>query len=265
MRFLISFILSILLTVQLAAATASMSVSGNFFGDNLLIFNPFNSADASSFSISAIQINGKNYTGDIAHSTIEIDFLFAGLSQKEKVEVKITYNENRKPKVLNPEALKCNCNFSYTATKYDKKSDSLFWNTLGEQCALPFIVEQKRWNRWIKVGEVMANGDPEENIYGVKVIPNSGSNIFRIRQTSPRGEEKISNEIKYRLTGQPIVPEVDRAGTKMSFSGKTLYEIYNEYGNLVLSGYSNEVNISTLPKGLYVMNFDTETVMFAKK
>ncbi len=44
-------------------------------------------------------------------------------------------------------------------------------------------MEQKRWNKWVKVGEVMGAGKPGENTYSFKVTPHSGENTFRVKQT----------------------------------------------------------------------------------
>jgi hypothetical protein len=42
------------------------------------------------------------------------------------------------------------------------------------------------------------------------------------------------------------------------FSGNTLYEIYDQYGNIVKRGYANRVEVASLKKDLYYLNYDNK-------
>jgi hypothetical protein len=44
-----------------------------------------------------------------------------------------------------------------------------------------------------------------------------------------------------------------------------MYEVYNEYGNIVKKGVGHEVDISNLTKGTYYFNYDNKTDEFIKK
>jgi hypothetical protein len=44
----------------------------------------------------------------------------------------------------------------------------------------------------------------------------------------------------------------------ITFSASTLYEIYDQYGNIVKRGYAASVDVSTLKKDLYYLNYDNK-------
>ncbi len=80
----------------------------------------------------------------------------------DKVVVKIDTQGRLHPLVLNPEVLKPKSTFDIV--KQEVTSDGVFhWTTTNETGELPFMVEQKRWNKWVKVGEVVGKGTPGEN------------------------------------------------------------------------------------------------------
>jgi hypothetical protein len=97
------------------------------------------------------------------------------------VVVKMKHKDGCTPVVLNPEVLKPKSTFDIV--KQSIASDGTYtWTTTNETGELPFIVEQKRWNKWVKVGEVMGTGKPGEHTYSFKVTPHSGENTFRVKQ-----------------------------------------------------------------------------------
>jgi hypothetical protein len=44
----------------------------------------------------------------------------------------------------------------------------------------------------------------------------------------------------------------------ITFSSATLFEIYDQYGNIVKRGYAASVDVSTLKKDLYYLNYDNK-------
>jgi hypothetical protein len=73
------------------------------------------------------------------------------------------------------------------------------------------------------------------------------------------------------------VPEIDYAPIKASKDvnffqkGKsdkqieTMYEIYDQYGNIVKKGFGSKLDVSNLPKGAYFLNYDNKMGEFVKK
>jgi len=55
----------------------------------------------------------------------------------------------------------------------------------------------------------------------------------------------------------------DKADIK--FSGETLYEVYDAYGNVVKRGYGDDLSIQTLSKGSYYLCYDNVMSDFSKK
>ena len=60
----------------------------------------------------------------------------------------------------------------------------------------------------------------------------------------------------------PSVPVVTWGPTKVkdviTFSGNTLYEVYDQYGNIVKRGYANSLDVTTLKKDMYYLNYDNK-------
>ncbi len=46
---------------------------------------------------------------------------------------------------------------------------------------------------------------------------------------------------------------------------ETMYEIYDQYGNIVKKGYGSKIDVSNLPKGGYFLNYDNKMGEFIKK
>ena len=170
------------------------TVEGVYQGRNLYVQNPF-AGTGIGFCTTEVLINGKKSTDEIQSSAFEIDFSSYNLKIGDKVEVRIKHKDDCKPKVLNPEVLKLSSTFEVIAFK---AIDGIVnFTTKGESASMPFTVEQFRWNKWVKIGEVQGKGTVEANSYSVKVNNHSGINKFRIQQTDFKGP-KYSNTVQYR-------------------------------------------------------------------
>ena len=125
------------------------------------------------------------------------------------------------------------------------KDGTFKWSTKSETGKLTFIIEQFRWNKWVKVGEVDGVGTPTSNEYSFKIAPHSGKNQLRVRQTDYSGLPRLSKAADFISE----VPDIDYAPLKTSkdinffVKGKedksmeTMYEIYDQYGNIVKKGF----------------------------
>jgi hypothetical protein len=244
-------------------------LEGNYQGKNLYIQNPYGSGGVG-FCVTEVLVNGNITTDEINSSAFEVDFKPHKLNVGDKVEIKIKHKEDCKPKVLNPEVLKPKSTFEVVSMTVDKDG-TIKWSTKSETGKLPFAVEQFRWNKWVKVGEVDGNGTPTTNNYTFKVVPHSGKNQVRVRQTDYSGQPRLSKPVDFMAE----VPEVSFAPVKASkdinfVSGgdkpiETMYEIYDQYGNIVKKGFGSKVDVSNLPKGGYFLNFDNKMGEFVKK
>jgi hypothetical protein len=79
------------------------------------------------------------------------------------------------------------------------------------------------------------------------------------------GKEKSSKAAEFQSDKEKIEYETDRSKEKIVFSRKTSFELYNMYGELVKKGYGKVLDISNFDKGIYYMNFGSQTVEFKKR
>ncbi len=243
-------------------------LEGNYQGKNLFIQNPYAGSGAG-FCVSEVRVNGNVLTDEIAFSAFEIDFRNFNLKIGDKVVVKISHKDGCNPKVLNPEVLKPKSTFEIVSMSI--QSDLIFkWSTKGETGKLTFTIEQFRWNKWVKVGEVEGKGTPEVNNYSFLVSPHSGKNQYRIKQVDYTGQPKLSKTVDYNCTS----PEITFSPAKVSkeiefFAGstpkETMFEIYDQFGNILKRGYASTIDASNLAKGAYYFNYDNKMGEFIKK
>lgn len=178
-------------------------LEGNYQGKNLYVQNPFRSAGVG-FCAYEVTVNGQVTTDEVNSSAFEIDFKNLGLKIGDKVTVKIEHQDDCTPKVLNPEVLKPKSTFNTTSINIDPKEGILKWVTTEESGKLPYVVEQFRWNKWIKIGEVDGIGTPDAHNYEFKITPNSGKNSFRVKQVDYTGQPRMSGKVDFNSDMAPV-------------------------------------------------------------
>jgi hypothetical protein len=272
MKYLLSYVF-ILLTgiLPLFSQGGVIVIEGNYQGKVLYVQNPFGPGGVG-FCVTEVKVNGNITTDETNSSAFEIDLKSHKLNLGDKIEVRIAHKDGCKPKVLNPEVLKPKSTFDIVSISAD--SDGNFkWSTRSETGKLPFVIEQFRWNKWVKIGEVEGTGTPGNHEYAFKISPHSGKNMLRVRQTDFSGQPRLSKAVDFVSD----LPDTDFSPLKTSkditFFMKnkpekkveTMYEIYDQYGNIVKKGFDNKVDVSNLPKGAYYLNYDNKMGEFVKK
>ena len=258
-------LLTSILTLLISVATFGdvIVLEGHYQGKNLYVQNPF-AGSGVGFCTFEVTINGEVTTDEINSSAFEIDFTARGLKIGDPVIVKIKHKDDCRPKVLNPEVLKPKSTFDVVSMEVTKDG-GLTWKTKGETGKLPYIIEQFRWNKWIKAGEVEGVGTPGENSYNFDVTLHHGQNQFRVKQVDYSGKPRYSQSVKVMST----VPEVTFSPIKVKdvikFTSETLFEIYDQYGNIVKKGYGSEADVENFKKGIYFLNYDNKMEKFVKK
>jgi hypothetical protein len=246
-------------------------LEGNYQGKVLYVQNPFGPGGVG-FCVTEVKVNGNITTDETNSSAFEIDLKAQGLKIGEKVEVKILHKDGCKPKVLNPEVLKPKSTFEIVSMTADKDG-TLKWSTKSETGKLTFVIEQFRWNKWVKVGEVEGAGTAANNEYSFKIVPHSGKNQLRVRQTDYSGQPRVSKPVDFTSDVSELEYGPAKTSKLISFfvkgkedrSIETMYEIYDQYGNIVKKGFGSKVDVSNLPKGGYYLNFDNKMGEFVKK
>ncbi len=256
MKRLLLILLTFITVVTVAQNETSIVHEGHYQGKNLYVQNPFASSGVG-FCVIKVTVNGDATTDQIASSAFEVDFANLDLKLGDPVVVKIIHKTDCQPKVLNPEVLRPKSTFQTTSIKVEN-GNLLKWCTTGESGKLTFIVEQYRWNKWIKVGEVDGIGTPSANCYEFQVELHSGTNKFRVKQVDFSGKPKISPSTTVQ-SDAPVLTLLAPKGKNAEFSGETLYEIFDTYGNMVKKGYGKLIDCGNLDKGLFYVNFDNTT------
>ncbi len=253
------FVFSFLLN----AFSVTLIIEGIYQNKNLYIQNGF-SDDGVGFCTYEVMINGKVSTDEVTSKTFEIDFSALPIEPGTNVIVEIKHKSGCTPKVLNPEVLKPESSFEIVHMSV-QKNGVLQWTSKNEVNELPFIIEQFRWNKWIKVGEMMGKGKTEVNNYQFQSVLHSGINKFRVKQLGFSGIERKSENASLVSDMKTPTHKIDGKKADIHFSTETLFEVYDAYGNIVKYGFGNNLSIANLDAGNYFLCYDNIVTDFTKK
>ncbi len=255
-----SLIISVLCLILTAHASAGMLIlEGNYQGKNVYVKNSFGGAGVG-FCVYEVTVNGKISTDEVNSTDFEIDFNNFNLKMGDPIVVNIKHKDDCDIKVLNPDVLKPKSTFNTKDIRYTADGN-LKWTASNETGAIDYTVEQYRWNKWVKVGEVKGKGTPGAHEYSFKIQPHSGINKARVKQIDFTGKPRYSPAAEVQSSGSPIsLDGKTKFKDEIAFmGGETLYEIYDIYGNIVKRGFGGKADISTLNKGKYYLSYDNKT------
>lgn len=242
-----------------------MLLKGIYQGKDLYIINPMSDA-GEEYCAYEVTINGTKFDDVINSSAFRIYLDFAGLEFGQEYTVAIQHHENCTPKLVNPEVLKPLCTFSIINTDLGY-NDVLKFTTDNESGKLTFFVEEYRWGKWLETAKIPGEGGPGTRDYSVKVRPFSGENKYRVYQIDHLNRKFYSDEIVYNLEREKITisTSLSKVGKEIVFSTVTRYVVVNEFGEELISGNGDVVDVSNLKKGVYFLNYENEYVVFKKK
>lgn len=262
--FLNTFISVIFLVLSnfLMAEQNVLILEGVYQGKDLYVKNP-NKTNEVGKSISKIIVNGKVTSDEVNSSSLVIDLSLYQLVVGDTVEVKIYHDKEVRPVIKNPEVLKPKSTFVLEDIYIENKV--LSWETTQENGQLTYIIEQYKWNEWVKTGEVDGNGMSTKNTYKFKVSTHSGENKFRVYQVDFTGKKRTSKEVILKSNKEEVTFYPKKVREKLTFSAETSFEIVNHYGNLVKKGKDKEIDLSALKTGVYYIKFDNEISSFTKQ
>lgn len=254
----IGFSLLVFALIALPSTAGTIVLEGNYMGKNIFVKNPFGGAGVG-FCVFEVTVNGKLSPDEVNQSAFEIDFNNHDLKLGDKVIINIKHKDDCQPKVLNPEVLRPKSTFKTEKIAFNKEG-VLNWSTSNETGALNFIVEQFRWNKWVKVGEVMGNGKPGTHEYSFKIAPHSGENKARVKQIDVSGKPRYSSTANYTSNAPSIKLDGEKFKDVINFSGgETMYELYDRFGTIVKRGFGSSVKVDNLEKGTYYVSYDNDT------
>jgi len=260
MKTLLALIVSLVFSVSAMAEV--VVVSGIYQGKDLYIKNPVTTSGVG-FCIFEVLVNGNVTSDEVNSPAFAIDLAVWKFKQGEPLEIVLRCKEACDVKIINPEAVYPTSTFEIMEIQVDQ-SGLLAWRTKNESAVLPYIIEQFKWNRWIKVGETNGGGKKNENSYAFQTVLTSGTNTFRIYQLDHKGQ-RLSTEVSV----ESATPQVSLKNAKIldsiEFSAETDYEVYSEYGTLVKSGRGQKVDASKFYKGKYYVSYDNKGGVVVEK
>ncbi len=251
------------LTLTQAVSAKVMVLEGKYQNRNLYIQNGF-SGSGVGFCTYEVMVNGEVSFDEINSTSFEIDLASHQLQFGQNVTVEIKYRNDCNPRVINPEALKPKATFETTTFTLNDLG-LLTWTTVSESGSLPFVVEQFKWNKWIPVGEVKGIGSPTENNYSFQTELHSGENKFRLKQVGYGALPKYSKTVTSISNSPKLSFSTSKSSDNLMFSGQTMFEVYDDYGQVVKKGYGKSININNLKRGHYFLCYDNSITEFKKK
>lgn len=241
---------------------ADLSIEGYYQGSSIYVQSPADE-DGFGFCINRVTVNGDVIPVDIYASAFEIDLKEYGIRKGDEVLIVFEHDAGCRPKLLNPEALRPASTFVLEEISCTPEG-VLTWSTTGESGKLNFLIEQKKWNKWVVIGEVTGIGTADLNQYTFNVLAHSGENEIRLAQIDNTSQKRVTPPVKF-TPANATEPELnvltDKKIIEFTANGKqvkTKYEIFDAYGNIVKKGYNSEVDYSNLKSGVYHINYDNK-------
>jgi len=253
-----------LLLISLNAMSESiLTLEGQYQAKNLYVSNAVASSGVG-YCAYEVRVNGNITTDMVQSSAFEIDLSIYQFAPGDPVTVQIVHNEGCHPKVLNPMSIKPMPTFQ--VKEMNLSNDGLLsWSTTSESGSLPYNIEQFKWNKWVKVGEVQGVGTAGENKYDFKVTLTSGENKIRITQKGNQGKIVPSTAVTAVSTIEKPEWEYNEKAGKILFTKETSFEIFDKFGQARIRGFGKEINIVTLQNDDYYLCFDNMVENFRKK
>lgn len=242
--------------------SAVLVIEGKYQNKNLFVHNGFGIGGVG-FCVKEIKVNGQITTDEVHSSSFEIDLKSLQLKYGQNITIEIVHSEGCVPKVLNMEDLKPKPTFEVIMLNLSPEG-VLKWGTKNESGALPFVVEQFKWNKWVPVGEVDGFGTPDNHEYSFQVSLHSGENKYRVKQKGFNAFVKVSKDITVVSSINKPSFAIPKNYSSIDFSAETAYEVYDSYGRIVKKGFGTKVNIENLGKGEYYLCYDNIISEFKK-
>lgn len=264
MRYLVFILLLILSFPGLTQSTNldTLTFEGINYEKKLYFVNP--SIPDQGYSMQEVKINGKEVYDELRSNTVTIHPGRSNVDYKDSMQIRVFYVKDYKPKLLNPENLLPPDNFKFTYIRI--RDGKLIWRTEGAQGQKPFIVEQYRWNRWIKATEIPVSDSIRHGSYEYEITPHHGKNRYRIVKLNTHNEKVISRKARVSEYSIPKVKIIyNDVKDMLVLSSKTLYEIYDEDWTLIREGYGRYVDVSGMAPGKYNINFGNRSGIFKVK
>lgn len=262
MKYLLAVMLGMFCMATVAHA-GTIVLEGKYQQKNLYVINGI-APEGVGFCVYEVTVNGDVTSDEINSSAFEIDLSIYGLKLGDDVVVAVKYKDGCDPRVLNPGALEPRPTFDSVDVQVSS-GGLLTWETVNEQGALPFLVQQFKWNKWVTIGEVMGKGTSTKNSYSFQTTQVSGINKFRVMQKSTEGRSRTSDSVEYESSKPGVTFVYDKRTSNVAFSAETNYELYNAFGQIIKRGFGTSADLGNLARGEYYISYDSTTSRVSHK
>ncbi|SNS76531.1 hypothetical protein SAMN05421640_1148 [Ekhidna lutea] len=231
------------------------NLAGVYQGKTLFIQNPFDRTDRR-FCIEKILINERQVDLNNKLSAIKIDF--EGFDLYTPVKIRLVHKDSVCiPTIINPEAILFHTIFRFVDISLT--DSALVWSTKGETGVGEFEIERLNNGIWVDQEVQQAIGRYEGVDYTYYPNLEEGANKYRVRYNFPRGSRTkylYSREVDFDFYPEPVEFKPKSAKTRLYLSRSTHYEIYDAGQKMVLEGQGNEIDVTVLRQGQYVIYFN---------
>lgn len=156
---------------------------------------------------------------------------------------------------------------SFTA-KPTEYGNQLVWQTASETQNVGFEIEKSQDGRiFERIGFVSGNGTTHLRQTYNFLDPNVAKSVtyYRLKQVNSDGTFEYSKIISVETTGTVAVQiRPTKVIDVLTVSGATEYQIFNAAGQWMLQSLENQLNVSHLPSGVYLLRTQSETLKFVK-
>jgi hypothetical protein len=130
------------------------------------------------------------------------------------------------------------------------------WKTNNEPENTTYAIQQFKWGQWVTTKKVEGKGANQTQEYTDKVFLTSGVNKFRVVTYYLFQPPITSEEITVVSSKKVVTSELNNKSKQITFSDETYYVVKNKFGENVMEGIGNSVNLKQLDKGNYIVCFD---------
>jgi outer membrane protein OmpA-like peptidoglycan-associated protein len=241
--------------------------NGIYKGQPVYVQNPYSVTDTmnGNYCIQKLFVNGKEIpVPNTLAFVIFPDSL--GFSKGDSLKLMFLHKPDCRPRIV-VEWEEGGTGLALLSMDVDS-TGMLRWKMGAVSGPCSYEVEQFLWNRWVQVGMMPGSKSGESTIYCSQTKLHTGINRFRIRQWDASNNPHLSKEAIY-TTGKKKLPVVRLLTTtiqnEICFSEATMYELYDSFGSLIKKGKDKSIECSSLPPGLYFLNFDNQSTGIQKR
>src|ERR1051326_2684995 len=204
-----------------------------------------------------ILLNGDSLDLSKDSGTVDIDLQAHNIKDGDSVHVKI-FSPIVSVSIINYKDLAATGQFEISKVFMDPDG-TMHFTALNESGKFTYTIEAFRWNKWMTIGEVKSVGSVKPTDYSINIRSWAYPEML-VRVIAFKYQEIPVYSKPIKVPDFPPVNLVNPHPKKaVEFSGETRYELYDEFGNLVLMGYGRKVDIRKLQRGVYYLNYDNKT------